>query len=283
MSKPFSDAYVQHRRMGPFTGHIDAWAEVGRYFHQIYAGLIGHLLTQMQEPLLKLGYEAGRETSLQILERSAPDVYVWQNDEPTQHVVEWDYAGAAEAVLAQPGVSIQSETPELDAIFVRDFEAGQLVAVVEIISPTNKVDLADIAEYRRRREAAIRHGVNVMEIDPTRSIKRLLQDVLVKTYAYHIAIYLPHKTPRIIGIDFGEPLPRVAMPLRGEVVPMELQMAYDFAYQQASIAGHIYSEDHYDEAALPFPSLITNTQRLDAMKTVLKWIEQLEQLKTAVL
>ena len=279
MSKQFSDTYVQHRRVGPFTGTIDPWAEVGRYFHQIHAGLIGHLLTQIQEPLLKLGYEAGRETSLQILERSEPDVYVWQSEEPPQNVIEWDYAGAAEAVLAQPGVSIQAETPELDAIFVRDFEAGQLVAVVEIISPTNKVDLADMAEYRRRREAAIRRGVNVMEIDPTRSIKRLLQDVLVKTYAYHIAIYLPRKIPRVIGINFAEPLPRVAMPLRGEVVPMELQMAYDFAYQQASVAGHIYSEDRYDEATLPFPSLMTNPQRLDAIKTVSKWIDRLEELK----
>jgi hypothetical protein len=117
-----------------------------------------------------------------------------------------------------------------------------------------------------------------MEIDPTRSVKRLLHDVLVTTYAYHVAVYLPQQVPRVIGVEYGEPLKRVALPLRGEVVPMELQAAYDFAYRQASVAGHIHSEGRYTEGNLPFPTLLTEDQRREALTTVENWQTELARL-----
>jgi hypothetical protein len=272
-----SAAYVQHRKRGPFPGRIDPWAEVGRYFHQIHAGMIGDLLTQIQDPLIELGYEAGRETSLQILERREPDIYVHREESTVASVPPWDYPQAAQQVLAEPGLAIDFELPELDAIYVRDFRSGDLVTIVEIVSPSNK-EQPVISEYGERRDRLIRGGINIVEIDPTRSVKRLLQDALVTTYAYHVAVYLPQQLPRIIGVDFGQPLKRVALPLRGEVVPMELQAAYDFAYQQASIAGHIHSEGAYTEPKLPFRSLLTEEQSKEALHAVEAWRQELAHL-----
>src|SRR5262245_42102058 len=122
--------YIQHRKQGPFPGRIDPWAEVGRYFHQIHAGMIGDLLTQIQDPLIELGYEAGRETSLQILERREPDIYVHREGSAIASAPTWDYPEAAHQVLAEPGLAIDFELPELDAIYVRDFESGDLVTIV---------------------------------------------------------------------------------------------------------------------------------------------------------
>ncbi len=43
-------------------------------------------------------------------------------------------------------------------------------------------------DYIERRNRLIYgKGVNVVELDLTRSIKRLTQDILAETYAYHIA------------------------------------------------------------------------------------------------
>lgn len=277
--KRFSTAYVEHRQQGPFPGRIDPWAEIGRYFQQIHAGMIGELLKQIQKPLLEMGYEAARETSLQIAEQREPDIYVRYTNSPEAPMPEWDYVASAQQILAEPGVMIEGQEPELHAIFVRDFESGDLVTVVEIVSPSNKNEKSQILDYGERRERIIRKGINVMEIDPTRSIKRLLQDVYVTTYAYHVAVYVPPQAPRVIGIDFGQPLKRVALPLRGEVIGMELQAAYDTAYQEPSIAGQIYSEGNYTEAALPFPSLLTPDQRREALVAIATWKGELERLK----
>jgi hypothetical protein len=272
-----SRAYADFRKHGPFPGRIDPWAEDGRYFQQIHAGMIGHLLSQIQDPLLELGYEAGRETSLQVMERREPDLYV--RHEAPQPPSSWDYPSAAAAILAEPGIAVDWTLPSQDAIHVQDTDSGELVTIVEIVSPSNKVDPQLISEYRERRNRIVRKGVNVVEVDPTRSVKHLLQDVLASTYAYHVAVYLPGQSPRVIGSDFGDTLKRIALPLRKEVVAMELQTAYDFAYQQASIAGHIYSEGHYEESFLPFPTLLTEAQRRENLASVQEWIERLRQLR----
>lgn len=278
--KRLSPEYVEHRLRGPFPNRVDPWAEVGRYFHQIHLGMIGSLLSQIQILLLPLGYEAGRETSLFILEGREPDLYI-KHEQTLQTSTNWDYRTAAEAIRAEAGVAVEISLPEQDAIHVRDIETGKLITVVEIVSPSNKTSQPDIEAYRSRRDNVIRQGVNVVEIDATRSVKRLLQDVLTRAYAYHVAVYLPGQTGRLIGINYAEPLKRVALPLRGEVIPMELQDAYDAAYRQASIAGQIYSDGGYTEDNLPFPTLLTEPQRREATQAVQAWIERLEQLKNA--
>ena len=69
---PYSDAYVDLLARGPFPGRIDLWAETGRYFHQIHAGIISALLEQLHLPLLRMGYVASREPDVAI-ENAAGD------------------------------------------------------------------------------------------------------------------------------------------------------------------------------------------------------------------
>lgn len=273
--------YAELRKQGPFPGQIDPWAEAGRFFQQIHAGMIGHLLEQIQDPLESMGFLAGRETSLQIAERREPDLYIQQADEsPLQPIETWDYGLAAVEVLAEPGVLVEGDPPELDGLHIIEEQSGRLVTVVEIVSPRNKIDVQMIRDYRERRDRLLRKGVNIVEIDPTRSVKRLLHGRTVDFYAYHVAVYLPLQEPRLIGIDFGEPLSRIALPLIESVVPMELQAAYDYSYQVARIAVHILEEERYAEADLPFPTLLTNKQRDEALKAVQVWQAELERLRS---
>jgi hypothetical protein len=279
MPQRYSAAYVQLLQRGPFPGQIDPWAEAGRYFQQIHSGMIGAVLRQIKDALVPLGYVAVRETSLQITERREPDIHVRTTLPVTNGGVVSRYVEAAQTVRVEPGIALTGELPDLEAIHIRELGSGQLVTMLEIISPSNKADTQLIQEYQERRERLVRHkGVNVVEIDSTRSVKRLVMDQLATAYAYHLVVYLPDELPRLIGVDFGEPLKRLALPLRGEVLPVETQAAYDDAYDAASIPVQLYDEDQYRLDVLPFPSTLTEAQHSAAQDAVTHWQAELQRL-----
>jgi hypothetical protein len=275
----YSDEYIQHLTQGAFPNQIAPFAEAGRFFQQLHSEIISHLLGQIQKPLLAMGYIAGREASLQIAEKRQPDIFVRQQHEQIADSDTWNYAQAAESVLAEPGLLLEGTEPELDALHIKAWDTGQLVTVVEVVSPRNKTELAAIQDYQERRTRLLQREVNVVEIDLTRSVKRLVHDALVETYPYHVAILLYDQNARLIGIDFGEALKRCAIPLRGEVVAVELQAAYNHAYEQTSIAGHIQTETQYRPDALPFPTLFTPEQHKIILTAVKKWQAELKRLE----
>jgi hypothetical protein len=274
-----SQAYIDLYKRGPFPGMIDPWAEVGRYFHQIHAGMIGALLVQLQDDLLRKGYQAGRESSLQVLDNTQPNLFIHRPRQPQDRQF-WDYTAAAQAILLEPGealLGIEPE-PELDALFINEM-AGSLVTIVEIVSPTNKTRLEDIERYQMRRGQLLAQGVNVVEIDLTRSVKRLVNDVMLADAPYHITVHLPGQIGRWFGSAYGEPIKPMGLPLRGDVLPMHAQFAYEAAYQQAAIAGQLHHDARYTASDLPFPSLLTETERRDALGRVSAWLEQLRGLQ----
>lgn len=276
----FSKPYIELLKRGAFPGQIDPWAEIGRYFQQIHAEIIGYLLLHLQDPLLELGYTAGRENSLTITERSEPDFYVERRLEtPRGSGFRRDYAAAAAEISAEPGIDIDWQAEAQEALFITAVETQRLVTVVEVVSPCNKTKPRLIEAYQERRSRLLTEGVNIVEIDLTRSYSRLLENRFVATYLYHVAIYLPGRVPRLVGMDYGESLKRIALPLDEEVLPIELQAAYDHAYQVSGVVNRIYEEKRYIEESLPFPTTLTPAQRQDALEKVAVWRAELERLR----
>lgn len=277
-----NQAYTLHYARGPFAGSVDPWAEDDFYFNQLHSGIIAKILGQIWEPLFNLGYVVSKEASLQIAEIHKPDIAVRQLD--VQPDVEYprplDYSSAAAAILAEPGVAIDSMEAEFQAIFIRALEDHRLVTVIEIISPSNKDTSAIVMRYReRRQDSLLSQGVNVVEVDLTRSVKRLLEHPLTAQHPYHIAIFIPDDRPRVVTVDLGEPVKRVAIPLRADVVGVDLQDAYGQAYIEAMIAMQIDSKGGYIPKHLPFPSLLTGEQRDQLLKQVKVWKSELDRLK----
>ncbi len=273
------DSYITHYKRGPFPGTVDPWTETGRYFHQIHNGMIHIMQETLQDQLLLMGYQAGKEASLQISIDRRPDIYVETRYEKPRSST-WDYAASAAAAQVEPGIAVVDEEPELDALQIFEIETGDLVTVVEIISPRNKTSIQDMSVYKyQRNELFLENGINVVEIDATRSIKRLLTHTLTTNHHYHIAIYLNDDLPRVHVNDFGEPLKRFALPLRGEVLPVETQSIYDRAYQNGAIAGLCLKATDYLASELPFPSTLNDEQRRAADNTVAQWKHELNQLR----
>jgi hypothetical protein len=275
----YSDAYVQLLIVGAFAGKIDPWAEVGRYFQQIHAGMIGIMLEKLRVPLMQRGYIAGREASLLIAEQHEPDVHIAGiNPTQTPPNLNWDYVAAAEAVRVEPGIEVELEDADQHALYIKTLDSGNLVTVVEIVSPNNKTALDDIQRYESKRRTLVHEkGVHLVEIDITRSVKRLIPKNTAAD-AYHIAIHLPRTAARIIPMPFGEALKSFALPLRQEVLVVETQAIYTEAYQQASIAAQIRSEGRYNRDDLPFPSLLMSIQRDESLENVMTWLKALETL-----
>jgi len=275
-----SPDYIQHRQHGAFTGRIDPWAEAGRYFQQIHSGMIHQLQDQLQDDLNARDYQAGKEASLQIFANREPDIYVQDNQTPPRDVSSWDYVAVAESLDLSAGVAINDDEPELEALHITDLSSGDLVTVIEIISPRNKSNPADISRYKsQRQQVFLSQHVNVVEIDPTRSVIRLLNSGLVRAHPYHIAVYLPDEQPRVLVSNLDQPLHPFALPLRGEAIRTDPQSAYDIAYRRGAIAGLIHHETDYALDALPFPTTLTKSQIAMLLASVQAWQETLKTLE----
>ncbi|MDX1991881.1 MAG: DUF4058 family protein [bacterium] len=279
-SQALSAAYFELLDRGPFPNQIDPWAEIGTYFHPLHASMIDHLLNTLRKPLQQRGYLVGRETSLQIAQGRQPDVFINTIAYRGERLRGQDYVQAAEAIDAEPGVALDTE-PALDALKIRSVESDELVTIIEIISPTNKEKWEQILAYQSYRfRLCGEQGVNVVEIDLTRSVKRLVEGTAVQVYPYHAAIHFPSDLPRLIGFPYGERLKRIALPLRGEVIGIDLQPMYEDAYRRNSTAAWLLNNGAYTEGALPFPSLLTDEKRRTAWQAVARWKSELDDLRT---
>lgn len=272
-----SSEYIQHRQQGAFVGRIDPWAEAGRYFQQIHSGMIHQLQIQLQESLNARDYHAGKEVSLQIFSNRKPDIYVQDNQYPRRKLTKWDYARVADELQVEAGVAVIDEMPELEALHIRNLETGDLVTVIEIISPRNKTHPQEVDNYKdQRTQVFLAQGVNVVEIDATRSVTRLLNHPLVHSKPYHTAIYLPDELPRVLVNEFDDPLKPFALPLRGEAIRTDPQSAYDVTYKFGAIAGLIHHDTGYSLDALPFPSTLSKSQLSHALQAVHTWQSKLD-------
>jgi hypothetical protein len=244
-----SEQEIQLLERGPFPGRMDLWAEHEHFFHGLHEQFIGVLMADLRKPLLERGYVIGRETSLQI------------------------------ESLAEPGVLLD-DLPKMTAVIIREAQSHQLVTVIEMISPSNKAHDYYIKSYMERREEIfLKQGVNVIEIDLTRSYKRLIDHPIMTTSPYHVAILIPGHGLRVVPMTLQESFKRIAMPLREDIIPIDLHRLYERTYQEMGLAALIEIEDRYSIDHLPFPSLLTDQQRDEALDAVLVWQDELGRVR----
>jgi hypothetical protein len=256
-------------RQGPFSQGIDPWAEQGQYFHQLHGQMIGAILSQITEPLMARGYRLGREASLQIAEQTIPDIFI--KDAHAQKDNAWDYPQAVGAAAIEIGLALKPTSPELDALYVREGKTGQLVTILEIISPSNKSDSDEMQHYKMRRKRLRDQAVHIVEVDLTRSVKRLIDGKMVHEYPYHIAIHLYDQYPRFLPMTLGDAPKTFALPLRADFIAVDLNTAYRQAYEAIAIAWHILEETGYSSDKLPFPSLLKDEERKPLFDAIEVW------------
>jgi len=238
-------------------------------------------LSQIWGPLLDQGYVISKENSLQIAEMRKPDITIQHMSADAPDIPAYDYPTAAAEILAEPLLLIETEEPDLQAIHIHESGTNRLITVIEIISPRNKAYDPDMVRYQQQRsQLFLSQGASVVEIDLTRSVKRLVDHSLTWQSPYHIAVHLPSQQIYVTPMTVGEALKNCALPLLSGVMGVELQTAYTTAYRETTIAAQIENNGHYIVEQLPFPSLLTNEQTATALAAVEKWRAEMARLRT---
>ncbi len=267
------ESYRELLKAGPFPGRIDPWAEVGHYFQQIHAGMIAFCLEQIQDSLLALDLLASTQSSLQ-------ETNVWHFMRHRPKLSNWSYADAAAELGIDPGIPLYPDDHEPHAIYIWNSEA-QLVTVLEVILPFTKLEGDRHFQYLMRREHLLWNGINVVEIDATRSENRLLNSWYTKNNAYHTAIFMPGESPRIVPSTFDEPLKRFALPLIRSVIAVDAQNAYEKAYRLNETGYAVSIDDRYTKNDLPYSDMIPDDQHAALLDSVTTWRARLESLRQA--
>ena len=227
----------------PFPG-MNPWLE--SRWHTVHSRLITYACDQLQQRLPE-GLFAITEEGLTVDAPESPKLVV-----PDVQVAEsWDRAAAPAVAIQDIPVAksvIVRVDPEVDRWIEIIDQAGKLVTVVELLSPSNKE--SGLSGARRKRKSYAEGQANYVEIDLLRGGRRVSvpPDVAFGMGTAYFAVIIRslviHER-EIIGIPLEQPLPALPIPLRKEDadVPLELQPLVDTTFANARFPWIDYRKD----------------------------------------
>jgi hypothetical protein len=211
---------------------MDPYLESRTLWKGVHDGLIYRMLEDLQ-PQVQPRYVVVLEGRLllQPLDRPLPveELRSGRSDLSVKEETRLGPRQASAAVLPPPAadeVAVPEwvEEPELriwhSYLEVRDPQSGQVVTVIELLSPWNKSPGQGQEEYRAKQRTLLLSDTNLVEID------------LLRTGAHTVAVPLARLSPsdyricihrvarpdgfELIRFSVRDPLPRLAIPLRSE-------------------------------------------------------------------
>ena len=187
--------------------------------------LIAYLRDALQERL-PTDLVAGAEEEIVALgagERAStyrPDVQVrepWTLKEP---VAAAEAISAAPTVPATEPIRVFMETETERWLEIRD-TTGRLITVLELLSPSNKLEAEERDRYGRKSRALIRGGVNLVEIDLVRQGAPVFPEAIRKVLhpagaCYGICVFRAARSSEreVYPIRLRDRLPAIRVPLR---------------------------------------------------------------------
>jgi len=202
--------------MDPYLEHPDLWPDV-------HNGLIAAIRDALS-PLVRPRYYIALEERT-YLEEPAELVLVGR---PDLAVVAHGPALDSASEVQRSAAMVEVEIPMADAVRetyleVRSVPAGEVVTVVELLSPANKRSGTGRRVYLEKRELVFSTRTNLVEVDLLRAGEPMPTVSPPVVSEYRILISRPRKRPKADLIAFGvrDPVPTFPLPLRrGEEEPI---------------------------------------------------------------
>lgn len=134
-----------------------------------------------------------------------------------------------------------SETVEQAHLEVRGVPSGEVVTVIELLSPANKVGTGR-DEYLKKRDRILHSTTNLVELDLLRGGEPLptLTPAPRRHYRFVISRATRHPYAQLYAFNMQHPLPTFALPLR----PKEAEIAVDIG----AILRALYARVRFDLA-----------------------------------
>ena len=164
------------------------------------------------------------ESDQDVFQRVGPDVRVFapSTADPSE--------GAGGAAIEAPYKLVVELDPVIERYIRILDDAGQLITVVEFISPTNKRQ-PGLDDYREKRAALLSGGVHVVEVDLVRAgnWRAMMRPEACPPEAaspYRVTIRTSGARPAgyLFPISLREPLPQIPIPLRPSDKPVRLAL-----------------------------------------------------------
>jgi Protein of unknown function (DUF4058) len=180
---------------------------------------------------------------------ASTELYVWRFDNseeerlllggPDVHVadVQPAPAGPAVATVAAPITTVLPGVVRKQRyVKITDPEERRVVAVIEVLSPSNKTTGEDGQAYRLKREEYIASGISLVEIDLLRSgLRPALGNPAPAISDYYFLVHRGWEKNRlgIWPISLRDPLPSVPIPLDPDVpdIMLDVRACIDHVYE----------------------------------------------------
>jgi hypothetical protein len=222
---------------GPFPG-MDPFLENRSFWRGVHQGLITFINQQLNETLPS-GFAANMDERCYLVHWRGdlyPDVaVVARAPEPGPVAAARSARGRAPHVLELPAEEVREPFVEI----VTATPERELVAVIEVLSPTNKAaETEGYEEYRRKQRHLLGSAVHLLEIDLLRSGAHTVAAPewwtrTLPPFDYSVCLSRAGSGRREVwDVRLADPLPVVDVPLFDDTPPaaLDLQSAFDRMY-----------------------------------------------------
>ena len=146
-------------------------------------------------------------------------------------------AAAPTALGRLPGVVEERVTK----VLIRDVAGEDVVTVLELLSPTNKVRHRDA--YLMKRNVLLDSEVHLVEIDLLRAGRRLpIDDCPDSDFLVTVSVADRRPTVELYTFDLRDAMPVIPVPLRdGAFVPLDLRAVTDRVFEVSAYEKRLYA------------------------------------------
>jgi hypothetical protein len=230
---------------------MDPYLEDPALWGGVHQGLITYARELLQGPLRARGYYADIGERVIVVTAQdrpiVPDVTIPHRPSPQPESSEAGAPAAATAVAvieADTPVELEAWTYEERQPFVEVFtREGQLVTVIELLSPSNKRPGAGRNQYLRKQNEVLESAVNLVEIDLLREglhtvavpEELVRESPQIGNWSYLVSVNRASRRERfqVYPVSLRSRLPRIRIPLKSEDADavLDLQAAFERAYE----------------------------------------------------
>jgi hypothetical protein len=226
--------------MNPYLEQDDAWHD----FHEHFLPHVAELLV----PQVRPEYIVKIDEHVYIHELPANERrFLGRADAFVAHTGLVQDAGVAASALQAPAYGTVPTAVDIERhafVEIQDRRSREVVTVIELLSPANKVRGADREQFLAKRWQLLNSKAHLVEIDLLRGGPRLPIEGLPDC-DYYVLVSRVEERLRVglWPIQLRDPLPSIPIPLRVPAADarLDLQQALHHVYDAAGYEDYIYT------------------------------------------